>query len=122
MSIWLVMKTADGRERPFSIEKPKTIIGRETRCDVRIPISSVSNRHCELHLSDGELKLTDLNSDAGTFHNGNKINQAILTHNDTVTVGPVTFVVRILPSHQSQAHMVEIKCETDHHPNSTQLA
>ena len=97
MSIWLVMKTADGRERPFVIDKSRTVIGRETRCDVRIPMSAVSQKHCEIEVNDGELKLTDLESASGTYHNGDRIEQAILSHNDELTIGPVTFVVRVMP-------------------------
>lgn len=95
MSIWLVMKTADGKERPFPLKKTRTVIGRETKCDVRIAVSSVSSRHCEIELVDEALQLTDLNSAHGTFHNGDRIQKAILADSDTVTIGPVTFVVKI---------------------------
>jgi pSer/pThr/pTyr-binding forkhead associated (FHA) protein len=98
MGIWLVMKTMDGSERPFKVRPERTIIGRETRCDVRIPIPSVSDRHCELHFDGMELRLSDLDSDLGTFHNGKRVREAILAHSDTLTVGPVTFVVRMEPA------------------------
>ena len=107
MGVWLVMKTADGIDRPFQIEKPRTVIGRETRCDVRIPVSAVSKKHCEIRLHDGELSLTDLNSDSGTFHNGDRVNKAKLSNDDTLTVGPVTFVVRVSSDHVSDKPVVE---------------
>ncbi len=94
MSIWLVMRTADGVERPFPLEKPRTVIGRNSRCDVRIALSSVDDRHCEL-IQDGQnLKLKDLGSSTGTFHNGIRVEQAVVAPRDTLTVGPVTFEVR----------------------------
>ena len=95
--MWLVMKTADGKERPFPIEKSRTVIGRETKCDVRIAVSSVSDQHCEIQLKEEALLLTDLNSTQGTYHNGQRVQEAVLAHEDTVTIGPVTFVVRIIP-------------------------
>ena len=108
MGVWLVMKTADGIDRPFQIEKPRTVIGRETRCDVRIPVSAVSKKHCEIRLRDGELSLTDLDSDSGTFHNGDRVEKAKLSNDDTLTVGPVTFVVRVSSDHDPDKPVVEI--------------
>ena len=108
MGIWLVMKTTDGLDRPFQIEKSRTVIGRETRCDVRIPVSAVSKRHCEIRLSEGKLCLTDLDSDSGTFHNGDRVENAKLSHDDTLTIGPVTFVVRVVSDSNSDEPVVEI--------------
>ncbi len=96
MGIWLVMQTSGG-ERPFPIRKPRTIIGREASSDLRIAVPSVSLRHCELTYTDDELKLVDLGSDRGTFHNGNQVSEAVLADTDEVTVGPVTFHVRRVP-------------------------
>ena len=115
MGVWLVMKTADGIDRPFQIEKPRTVIGRETRCDVRIPVSAVSKKHCEIRFHDGELSLTDLDSDSGTFHNGDRVEKAKLSHNDTLTVGPVTFVVRVSSDHEPDKPVVEIPRQNIQH-------
>jgi pSer/pThr/pTyr-binding forkhead associated (FHA) protein len=95
MSIWLVMRATDGNERSFPVQKPCTVIGRETTCDVRIPIPTVSQKHCQITLDDGELRLSDLNSDHGTYHNGSRVQNARLSHEDTLTIGPVTFKVRV---------------------------
>jgi len=96
MSIWLVMQATDGRERSFAVQKPTMVIGRETTCDVRVPIPSVSQKHCQITLDGDELRMTDLRSDHGTFHNGNRVQEAVLAHEDTLTVGPVTFKIRVL--------------------------
>jgi len=96
MSYWLVMQSNDGRERPFAVKKPTTVIGRETTCDLRVPVPTVSQKHCQLNLVEGRLRIIDLKSEAGTFHNGERIDDAALNHDDTVTIGPVRFVVREL--------------------------
>ena len=95
MSIWLVMQTSDGAERPFAVKKPQTVIGRETTCDVRIPVPAVSQKHCRLTMEGAALRITDLDSAQGTFHNGNRIKEALLAHEDRLTIGPVTFVIRV---------------------------
>jgi pSer/pThr/pTyr-binding forkhead associated (FHA) protein len=93
LDISLVMTTAAGEERPFFIRKERTVIGREAVTDVRIPIPRVARRHAEITLSDGELRLTDLGSDEGTLHNGERVREAVLSHDDRVQIGPVTFRV-----------------------------
>ncbi len=71
------------------------MIGRETRCDLRVPLPSVDQQHCEIVLGDGLVELKDLGSEAGTYLTGDRIERAVLGDNDEVAVGPVTFRVRM---------------------------
>ncbi len=34
-------------------------------------------------------------SDRGTYHNGTRVQEAVLTHQDRLTIGPVTFVIQV---------------------------
>ena len=96
MTIWLAMTTADGDERSFPITKRRTVIGRDTRCDLRIAVPTVAEQHCEI-LLDGEIaEVHDLDSSTGTFRNGSRVDRAILDVNDRLTIGPATFVLRRL--------------------------
>ena len=95
MSIWLVMQSSDGVERQFAVRKPQTVIGRETTCDVRIPVPAVSQKHCRITLEGSDLHIIDLDSQLGTFHNGNRVKEARLSPEDRLTIGPVTFVIRV---------------------------
>lgn len=94
MGIWLVMKTSQGEERPFRVADRITI-GRETRCHVRIAVPNVCDQHCELIVENNVVRLADLGSKNGTYHNGNRVKEAILNHQDTLTIGPVTFELRV---------------------------
>jgi pSer/pThr/pTyr-binding forkhead associated (FHA) protein len=94
MHFSLVMKLNDGTERKFPLRQSRTVIGRETRCHVRIALPNIAERHCEIVLDDGELKLSDLGSDLGTLVNGSPIRKTVLNPADELTVGPVTFHVR----------------------------
>jgi pSer/pThr/pTyr-binding forkhead associated (FHA) protein len=72
-----------------------TVIGRREDCDLRIPLGEVSRKHCRL-IKDGDVvRLEDLGSSNGTYHNGQRVQEAVLTPGDNVQVGPVTFVVQI---------------------------
>ena len=94
MSFWLVMKTAAGGERPFLLQKPRTVIGRDPSSDLHVSMPTVSPKHCEIILNEKGLRLADLESESGTFHNGNCVAEVVLTDSDQVTVGAVTFEVR----------------------------
>lgn len=94
MDFSLVMKLTDGTERRFPLNKTRTLIGRETRCHVRIALPNVAEKHCEIVLDNGELQLSDLGSELGTLVNGSPVQKTVLDHADELTVGPVTFHVQ----------------------------
>lgn len=97
MKHWLVMQGSDGTQRPFELSKSRVIIGREATCDVRVPLSSVAQKHCEITLAhDGAMRIRHLAAPNGTYHNGRPLEQeAALSHGDKLVIGPVTFIVRI---------------------------
>ena len=94
MGIWLVMQTRSLGERPFPIEKERTVIGRSHASDVRVPIPSVDPRHCEITLEGDKVRLNAL-GEQGTLHNGEPVDEAWLSDEDEVTVGNVTFTIRM---------------------------
>ncbi|HEV8293410.1 MAG TPA: FHA domain-containing protein [Tepidisphaeraceae bacterium] len=95
MQVVLVMFRADGERRSFSLPRTVTVIGRREDCDLRIPLGDVSRKHCRFIADNDVLKIEDLGSSNGTFHNGVRIQEAMINPGDTVQVGPVMFVVQI---------------------------
>ena len=94
MGIWLAMATVDGLERLYAVDRARIVIGREARCDVRVPLRNVAQKHCELIVQRGRLRVRDLGSEFGTFVNGERISDRLLRKRDNLTLGPVTFTVR----------------------------
>ena len=94
MKLCLAMVTADGGERRFPIPPGQMVLGRDTRCDLRVSLPQIAERHCEVVADDGVLRVKDLGSESGTFHNGARVREALLAPEDELTIGPVTFVVR----------------------------
>lgn len=95
MQAVLVMFRNDGERRSFSISREMTVIGRRQDCDLMIPLGEISRKHCRI-IRDGEtLRLEDLGSSNGTFHNGRRVQEAELSAGDTIQVGPVAFVVQL---------------------------
>jgi predicted component of type VI protein secretion system len=95
MQVVMVMFKADGERRSFSLPRAITVIGRREDCDLRIPLADVSRKHCRLINENETLRVEDLGSSNGTFHNGVRIQEAVVQAGDTITVGPVTFVAQI---------------------------
>ena len=68
------------------------LIGRHSRCDLRLDDRSVSRKHAEVMLlTDGRFYLTDRNSTCGTFvlEDGNwkKVRQAFIAPTQSVRLG-----------------------------------
>jgi pSer/pThr/pTyr-binding forkhead associated (FHA) protein len=95
MQVVLVMFRGEGERRSFSITRDVTIVGRREDCDFRIPLGEISRKHCRIVKDDSCLKVEDLGSSNGTFHNGERIQACELSPGDTIQVGSVAFVVQI---------------------------
>lgn len=95
MQVVLIMFKADGERRSFSLPRDVTLVGRREDCDLRIPLGDVSRKHCRLIRDGDTLRLEDLGSSNGTFHNGVRVQEAILQAGDNIRVGPVIFTVQI---------------------------
>lgn len=95
MNVALVMFKADGTRRDFPVNKERVVLGRQVNCDLRIPLTSVSRQHCEVVVDESsrQIKIKDLGSSNGTFHNSVRVTEATLSAGDEVVVGPVVFTV-----------------------------
>jgi len=95
MDVTLVMFKANGQRKDFPLTDDLTIVGRGDDCDLRIPLTDVSRRHCELRIEDGKLVVGDLSSSNGTFVNNKRVTESRVRAGDLLTLGPVSFVVQI---------------------------
>ncbi len=95
MDINLVLLKKNGDRKVFTMPSSVTVVGRRRDCDLRIPLPSVSKRHCQLVHSGGVLRIRDLGSRNGTTHNGNAIDEAVLAAGDYIEIGPIKFILQI---------------------------
>ncbi|HZL37349.1 MAG TPA: FHA domain-containing protein [Tepidisphaeraceae bacterium] len=89
------MFRSDGERRSFSITRDMTVVGRREDCDLRIPLGDVSRKHCRLVRDSDMLRLEDLGSSNGTYLNGQRVQESLLTPGDSIQVGPVVFVLQV---------------------------
>lgn len=67
----------------------RTLIGRDSACQIRLEDPMVSARHAEIvEHSDGRFTIRDLGSRRGTFVGKQKIVERALRHGDELLVGP----------------------------------
>jgi hypothetical protein len=79
----------DAGPRYFAGLRPgRFLVGRSSRCDLRIDAPSVSRRHAELEIhDDGELALTDLGSKYGTSVDEHPVKRCTLRPGERVVLG-----------------------------------
>lgn len=70
-------------------------LGRSPENDVVIDDRRVSRRHAEIRVRLGRHTLYDLGSTNGTFVNGKRISEVVLSDGDRITLGAATLVYRL---------------------------
>lgn len=95
MEVVLFMFRANGATRSFPLMREVTVIGRREDCDLRIPLTEVSRKHCRLIIGAEDVRIEDLGSSNGTFHNGQRIQESAVQPGDYLQVGPVIFAIQI---------------------------
>jgi pSer/pThr/pTyr-binding forkhead associated (FHA) protein len=95
MNVNLVLFKKNGLTRTFPLPDDVTVIGRRQECDLCIPLTVISRRHCELSRDQDVLRVRDLGSKNGTYVNGQKVPEASLKPGDTLRIGPVSFGIQI---------------------------
>ncbi|MEO7255406.1 MAG: FHA domain-containing protein [Casimicrobium sp.] len=71
----------------FPLKAEQNLIGRTSRCDVRIKHPGISAEHALIRVLPGSATLEDLGSTNGTRVNGKKIELHTLRHGDQIGVG-----------------------------------
>jgi predicted component of type VI protein secretion system len=85
------------RPQRFIVKRRETVVGRQKGCDLRIPVSEVSRRHCVLRIKAEVVTIEDLDSANGTFVNEERIRgTATVQSGDQIRLGPIVFVAEFL--------------------------
>jgi hypothetical protein len=81
------------RDVPLTAD-PVTV-GRDPKNDIVLDDRRVSRRHAEVRLRLGRYTLYDLQSTNGTFVNGRRIAEMVLSDEDRITIGGAELIVRL---------------------------
>lgn len=96
MDVKLILFKKDGAQKVLPLPDNVAVIGRRRDCDLRIPLMSVSRRHCQIINNKDTLKVRDLGSHNGTYLNDKRIDgEATIQAGDYLKIGPLTFLLQI---------------------------
>jgi pSer/pThr/pTyr-binding forkhead associated (FHA) protein len=89
---------AEGPDGPrlVSLDDPMVHVGRSFTAGIRLDDHTISRRHAIFVRRAGHTRILDDHSVNGTFVNGFRVEEAILTDSDVVVLGSVVFVYREL--------------------------
>ena len=91
-----------GGTKIVPLDRPAINIGRRLDNQVVIDDPRVSRNHAQLRIAKGHYVLFDLNSTGGTYVNGRRIVQSILSPGDVISLAGVTLIFgQDLPSEQN---------------------
>ena len=91
----LILMKNDGAQKKIPVPSSVTVIGRRHDCDLRIPLMSISKRHCQLNHRKGVFMIRDLGSRNGTILNGAAVREAVIKAGDSLRIGPLAFVLQV---------------------------
>jgi len=96
MNANLVLLAKSGKQKVIELPGNVTVIGRRHNCDLRIPLESISRRHCQLTCGEDGFNIRDLGSRNGIRVNGHKVQEEqTVNAGDYIQIGDVTFALQI---------------------------
>lgn len=92
----LSLKKSDGTMRDFTIKR-SILIGRGKECDIRIKVKTVSRRHCQVLVTDGEYFLENVGTTNFTSVNHQEVYKPLkLENGDIITVAERDFLFQLV--------------------------
>ena len=82
-------------EREVRLSAEPITVGRDPKNDIVLDDRRVSRRHAEVRLRLGRYTLYDLQSTNGTFVNGRRIAEMVLSDEDRIAIGGAELVVKL---------------------------
>ena len=80
------------KDKRFEVNKTHILIGTNENCDIVLKDPTVSRKHCEIFIRDGDYVIRDLDSTNGTYINGLRIVEAYLPIGATITLGHTVII------------------------------
>ena len=91
-SAGLVVKRGPNAGSRFLLDRPVTSAGRHPSSDIFLDDVTVSRRHAEFRLENGEFQVVDIGSLNGTYVNRTAVDSAVLADGDEIQIGKFRLV------------------------------
>lgn len=87
----LLKTKRDGKLVAYRLDKPAVIVGSGETCNIRVADPGCVARHCQILKMENGFVLRDMSGDVGTFVNGKKVKEHLLSDRDLIQVGKERF-------------------------------
>jgi pSer/pThr/pTyr-binding forkhead associated (FHA) protein/uncharacterized coiled-coil DUF342 family protein len=81
----------NGQQVAYRLDKAAVIVGSGENCNIRVPDAGLVTRHCQILKMENGYVLRDMSGEVGTFVNGKKVKEHLLTDRDLIQVGKERF-------------------------------
>lgn len=88
----LVVKRGPNAGARFLLDRPTTTAGRHPEADIFLDDVTVSRRHAEFRINDGQFEVVDVGSLNGTYVNREPRNSQVLSVGDEIQIGKFRLV------------------------------
>ena len=86
--VWLIGHGAQG---PLELSDREIVLGRSPECDVPVPSSEASRRHCAVRWTKDGVLVRDLSSRNGTWVGFEQVQSTLVTSDAELVIGSVCF-------------------------------
>ncbi len=87
----LLKTKRDGKLVAYRLDKPAVIVGSGENCNIRLEDVGAVARHCQILKMENGFVLRDMSGEVGTFVNGKKVKEHLLSDRDLIQVGKERF-------------------------------
>ena len=91
-SAMLMVEAGPNAGSEFALDQPVTTVGRDPNSDIVLDDVTVSPRHAEFRLENGEFQVVDVGSVNGTYVNREPVQSAALVNGDELQIGKFRLV------------------------------
>ncbi len=81
----------NGQLVAYRLDKAAVIVGSGEACNIRVPDAGLVTRHCQILKMENGYVLRDMSGEVGTFVNGKKVKEHLLSDRDLIQVGKERF-------------------------------
>ncbi|NBD32125.1 MAG: FHA domain-containing protein [Cyanobacteria bacterium] len=108
-------------EQTRNVAQDQLILGRLPECDVYLPYSEISRRHCQFRrIAAGQWRIEDLGSTNGTLLNQGRVEKPTLIQDgDIIQIGNVTVKVKLATESAASASEANFSPPEEHREQKT---
>ena len=89
---YLIVLAGSSVGEMYKVVAESTVIGRGQNADIQVIDEGISRRHAEIVHEDQQILIRDLDSTNGTYCNGERIAEHVLSDGDKIQVGSTTIL------------------------------